>query len=264
MQEKKITNEGIEAQHREHAEEGSRETGLGQDGEGAPNVDTQHASKIEVSKLHGKWLTWMVSTSTPSREPDDVTGLTRKVTVVAGTGFTLLGFDQGVVSGLLTLPSFEAQFPETAGGFQGSKSATLQSFLVAICEFEVGWARHLRLIEKMNWDVWLERSATSTSVIDWDVSRLSSCKSSPLSGVGLVLIYSAGLIMIVGAILQAASINYAMILVARVVSGVGNGFLTSTIPAYQSECARPEKRGQLVLFEGSLITFVGRLVYGHG
>jgi hypothetical protein len=62
--------------------------------------------------------------------------------------------------------------------------------------------------------------------------------------------------MIVGAILQAASINYAMILV----SGVGNGFLTSTIPAYQSECARPEKRGQLVLFEGSLITFVGRLV----
>lgn len=57
-----------------------------------------------------------------------------KVTVVAGTGFTLLGFDQGVVSGLLTLPSFEAQFPETAGGFQGSKSATLQSFLVAICK----------------------------------------------------------------------------------------------------------------------------------
>jgi hypothetical protein len=45
----------------------------------------------------------------------------------------LLGYDQGFVSGLLTLPSFEAQFPQTAGGFQGSTSATLQSFLVAIC-----------------------------------------------------------------------------------------------------------------------------------
>lgn len=56
------------------------------------------------------------------------------MTVVAGTGFTLLGFDQGVVSGLLTLPSFEEHFPQTAGGFAGSKSATLQSFLVAICE----------------------------------------------------------------------------------------------------------------------------------
>lgn len=64
--------------------------------------------------------------------------------------------------------------------------------------------------------------------------------------------------MIAGAILQAASINYAMMLVSRVVSGVGNGFLTSTIPAYQSECARPERRGQLVLFEGSLITFVSK------
>jgi hypothetical protein len=55
--------------------------------------------------------------------------------VVAGTGFMLLGYDQGFVSGLLTLPSFEAQFPMTAGGFEGSRSATLQSFLVAICEF---------------------------------------------------------------------------------------------------------------------------------
>ena len=62
--------------------------------------------------------------------------------------------------------------------------------------------------------------------------------------------------MIVGCALQAGSIDYAMILVARVISGFGNGMLTSTIPAYQSECAKPHKRGQLVLFEGSLITFV--------
>jgi hypothetical protein len=38
------------------------------------------------------------------------------------------------MGGLLTLPSFEAQFPETAGGFAGSRSSTLQSLLVAICE----------------------------------------------------------------------------------------------------------------------------------
>lgn len=58
-----------------------------------------------------------------------------QVTFVAGTGFTLFGYDQGVMSGLLTLPSFEAQFPNTAGGFEGSRTATLQSFMVAICEF---------------------------------------------------------------------------------------------------------------------------------
>lgn len=31
--------------------------------------------------------------------------------------------------------------------------------------------------------------------------------------------------------------------------------LTSTVPAYQSECAPPHQRGMLVLVEGSLITF---------
>lgn len=61
--------------------------------------------------------------------------------------------------------------------------------------------------------------------------------------------------MIVGAIIQAAAVDYAMMLVGRVVTGLGNGLLTSTVPAYQSECAKPHRRGQLVLFEGSLITF---------
>lgn len=61
--------------------------------------------------------------------------------------------------------------------------------------------------------------------------------------------------MIIGAILQTAAVDYAMMLVARVITGVGNGLLTSTVPAYQSECAKPHRRGQLVLFEGSLITF---------
>lgn len=71
---------------------------------------------------------------------------------------------------------------------------------------------------------------------------------------------SGGAIMIVGAILQTAAVDYAMMLVARVITGVGNGLLTSTVPAYQSECAPPSRRGQLVLVEGSLITFVRPLV----
>jgi MFS family permease len=70
-----------------------------------------------------------------------------------------------------------------------------------------------------------------------------------------------GLIMIIGAILQTAAVDYAMMLVARVITGLGNGLLTSTVPAYQSECAQPHRRGQLVLFEGSLITFGIMIAY---
>lgn len=47
-----------------------------------------------------------------------------------------------------------------------------------------------------------------------------------------------------------------MMLFARVFNGIFNGMLTSTVPTYQSECAKPHQRGQLLLFSGSLITFV--------
>ena len=79
----------------------------------------------------------------PSYEADGCPGwwvtssefiLTVQVTFVAGTGVILLGYDQGVVSGLLTLPSFEAQFPQTAKGLEDPHSAVLQSLLIAICE----------------------------------------------------------------------------------------------------------------------------------
>jgi len=174
-----------------------------------PEVDTQYASTIKVSKLKGKWLMWMV-------------------TIVAGTGFTLFGYDQGVVSGILTLPSFEATFPQTAGVF--GAAATLQSLLIAI--YELGCMA----------------GALCNLYVGDRIGRIKT-------------IILASTIMIIGAILQAASVNYAMILVARVVSGVGNGLLTSTIPAYQSECAPPEKRGQLVLVSGSLITFGIMIAY---
>ncbi|WVQ78647.1 hypothetical protein IAT38_000734 [Cryptococcus sp. DSM 104549] len=163
------------------------------------------ARNVKPSKISGKWLTWMV-------------------TFVAGTGFTLFGYDQGVMSGLLTLESFESQFPQTHGGFAGSKSATLQSLLVAI--YEIGC-----MVGALS-NIWIG-------------DKLGRRHTIALGGI----------IMLVGAILQTAAVDYAMMLVARVVSGYGNGLLTSTVPAYQSECSKPHRRGQLVLAEGSLITF---------
>ncbi|WWC66761.1 uncharacterized protein I206_100666 [Kwoniella pini CBS 10737] len=168
------------------------------------DVDTHYAAQLKPSRLSGKSLTYMV-------------------TFVAGTGFTLFGYDQGVLSSLLTLPAFEEQFPQTANGFGGSRSATLQSFLVAI--YELGCMA----------------GALSNLYVGDRLGRRHT-------------ITLGGCIMIVGAILQTAAVDYAMMLVARVVTGVGNGLLTSTVPAYQSECAKPHKRGQLVLIEGSLIT----------
>lgn len=109
-----------------------------------PTVDTREAAKIKPSKLSGRGLTFMV-TFVAGELPCDWSGL------MEGTGFTLFGYDQGmlmlsgtstrivhsrpgVMSGLLTLPAFEQAFPQTADGFGSSHSATLQSLAVAIYE----------------------------------------------------------------------------------------------------------------------------------
>lgn len=69
-----------------------------------------------------------------------------------------------------------------------------------------------------------------------------------------VSIFIGSIWMVVGAIIQASSFSLAQMIVGRVVTGIGNGHITSTVPTYQSECSRPEKRGKLVMIEGALIT----------
>ena len=59
-----------------------------------------------------------------------------------------------------------------------------------------------------------------------------------------------GLIVVVGAILQASSFSRAQFIVARIVTGVGNGINTSTLGIYQSETCSAENRGKLVTVEG--------------
>jgi MFS family permease len=60
-------------------------------------------------------------------------------------------------------------------------------------------------------------------------------------------------IMLIGTAIQASSFGMAQLIVGRIVTGVGNGMNTSSIPVWQSEMAPPKIRGFLVLFEGALI-----------
>ncbi|KXX76155.1 High-affinity glucose transporter [Madurella mycetomatis] len=54
------------------------------------------------------------------------------------------------------------------------------------------------------------------------------------------------IIAVVGAILQAAAQNLAMILVGRIIAGWAVGLLSMSVPVYQSECAHPKIRGLIV------------------
>ncbi|KXN83736.1 Sugar transporter STL1 [Leucoagaricus sp. SymC.cos] len=150
--------------------------------------------------------------------------LTWAIAFVTGAGFTLFGYDQGVMSALLTANQFEKTFPQVKIDDLHKNHATLQSLLVAI--YELGCL-----------------SGALSNL--WVGDKLGRRRTIILGGV----------IMIIGAILQTTSYSYAQMLVARVITGIGNGLNTSTVPSYHAECSPAAKRGALIMIEGSLITF---------
>ncbi|KZT03479.1 general substrate transporter [Laetiporus sulphureus 93-53] len=143
------------------------------------------------------------------------------IACVAGTSFTLFGYDQAVMSALLTANQV---FPQVVVNADHPNHATLQSFVVAI--YEIG-----ALLGAFS-NLWLG-------------DKLGRRRT----------IFLAGTMMIIGAILQATSFTFAQLVVARIFTGFAMGLNTSTVPAYQAECSPPDKRGSLILIEGTMVTF---------
>lgn len=124
------------------------------------------------------------------------------------------------MSGIITEPIFLETFPQMN---QNNKSGAIQALVVAI--YEIGCL----------------------------IGALGIVGYGDKLGRRRAILTGAG-IMIVGATLQTASTGIAMMIVGRIVTGIGNGMNTSSIPVWQSEVAPPKIRGFLVLFEGALIT----------
>ncbi|KAA8648819.1 sugar porter family MFS transporter [Aspergillus tanneri] len=134
------------------------------------------------------------------------------VSLVAATGFALQGYDQAVMNGLVTLPTFLRVFPEM-------KKSQIEGTTVAI--YEVGCAF----------------GALSCAFIGDYLGRRRT-------------IFVAGCAVIVGVILQATPFSLAQLIVARIVTGLGVGALTATIPMWVSECSNARDRGRRVLLQG--------------
>lgn len=124
------------------------------------------------------------------------------VSAVATTGFLLFGYDQGVMSGIITAPAFNKMFPET------KDNSTMQGFVTAI--YEIG-------------------CLAGAMFMLWAGDLLGRRRG----------IITGASIMLIGVIIQVATVKdknpLAQLIVGRVVMGVGNGMNTSTIPTYQGE-----------------------------
>ncbi|PWN50421.1 general substrate transporter [Violaceomyces palustris] len=150
--------------------------------------------------------------------------LTAAVAFVSGVGFLLFGYDQGVMSGLLTENQMAAQFPKIAstedGG--GNVDSSVQGAVVAI--YEIG-------------------ALFGSLFVLWKGDTVGRRTS----------IFLGSIIMTVGSVIMTASYGLGQFTVGRIITGIGNGMNTSTIPMWQSELSKAHNRGLLVLIEGALI-----------
>ncbi|OLN83350.1 Sugar transporter STL1-like protein 3 [Colletotrichum chlorophyti] len=146
--------------------------------------------------------------------------------VAAGFGMLLLGYDQGVMAGLIG--SEGTPFSNT---FKNPDATTL-GIMVAIYEIGCFFGAAFSF-------VWGENFSRRTCMI-WGV-----------------------LIMFMGAALQTASINMAQLIAGRVVTGLGNGLNFSTIPTWASEVSGLEERGRIAAFNGWLIIWGVVIAYWY-
>ncbi|KAI9931196.1 hypothetical protein MW887_010857 [Aspergillus wentii] len=150
--------------------------------------------------------------------------LTLAITATAGSGFLLFGYDQGVMSGLLTGDAFVRTFPEIDTTATGHGSSSLQGTVVAIYEIGcfVGALLSLAFGEKLG---------------------------------RRMCIMAGSLILVVGAALQASAYSIPHLIVGRIIAGVGNGLNTSTIPVWHSELSKAASRGKGLAIELAINIF---------
>ncbi|KAJ4174287.1 hypothetical protein NW754_004702 [Fusarium falciforme] len=142
-----------------------------------------------------------------------VSWITYQVIITAALGGYLYGFSANAIAGTLAQPSFIAKFLSTPDAAQRT-DGLLGGFLAG--------------------------------------AMVGSLVQAPLAkhyGRRLCNAVAAGIVILSGA-LQAASVNIAMLLVFRVICGIGAGMVFANSPVYMSEVAPPHARGSLVGMQG--------------
>ncbi|CAK7202667.1 hypothetical protein SEUCBS139899_005393 [Sporothrix eucalyptigena] len=165
------------------------------------------------------------------------TPLAYAVSIILTFGFVLVGYDQGVMSGVISAPQWLGTLPQVDG------NSTLLGFTVAI------------------YDIGCLLGALLSMVLGDRLGRRKLCEI-------------GGLLVIVGVIVQVTTFNkgdgsigssqskgaFAQFLIGRITTGAGNGVNMATMPVLQAEISR-SSRGSLVCLETGLIATGTMLAY---
>ncbi|CCM05234.1 uncharacterized protein FIBRA_07444 [Fibroporia radiculosa] len=144
------------------------------------------------------------------------------LTSVCSTGFCLFGYDQGVMSGVVISSFWLEQM--------GNPSTIMVSTITAL--YDVG--------------------AIFGAIF-------AAFTSEPL-GRKRTLIFGA-IILLIGTILMGSCVERIQMMIARIITGIGIGYITSVTPVYQSEITLPEHRGWQVCCQLTSMLFGLMLAY---
>lgn len=154
------------------------------------------------------------------------------ITFICVVGFSLFGYDQGLMSGILSNADYMNTFPAVKGT---SRHATVIQGTVTSC-YELGCF----------------------------FGALIALWAGEKHGRRPMMLFGA-FVLTIGTLITIFPFKghwpLGHFIIGRVVTGVGNGFNTATIPMYQSELSRPEMRGRLVNLEGSFVAVGTFLAY---
>ena len=144
------------------------------------------------------------------------------ITLCSASCYLLFGYDQGVLGGLVAQPTFLHAVGNPSSGYLG--------VIVAF----------------------------------YDIGCLLGCAAAAIWGYKLgrrkVIFYGCA-IMIVGAAIQASTHGAGQLIAGRIISGIGNGMNTSTIPVYVAETAKSNLRGSMVAVQLNIVIFGIVLAY---
>lgn len=150
------------------------------------------------------------------------------ITITAVTGFSLFGYDQGLMSGIITGQDFSKEFPVVDPDHTGSK----------------------------HWSSVYQGGITSCYEIGCFFGALFAMFRGDRFGRRPMIIIGS-LLIILGTVISTAAYGehwgLGQFIIGRVITGLGNGMDTATIPVWQSEVSRAENRGFLVNLEGSVV-----------
>lgn len=146
------------------------------------------------------------------------------ITAVATIGFSLFGYDQGLMSGIITGTKFNEEFPATGGS--SHHAVVVQGAVVSCYELGCFFGAIFALFRGEH------------------IGRLP-------------MLLMGSLIIIIGTVISVTAFKDSWglghFVIGRVITGVGNGLNTATIPVWQSELSRAENRGRLVTLEGAVV-----------